>query len=448
MSNKTTGARASGTYLANVRDQYEAFPFPKRDPADEKQRLHIAEYDYLGRINHYCFGGRRDFRGGFRAMVAGGGTGDALIFLAEQLRHRAPDAEVVYVDISSASMAIARERAAARGLDNIRWVQASILDLPNLDVDPVDYISCTGVLHHLADPDAGLAALSAVLAADGGMCLMVYGRYGRYGRGDIYTIQDLLRLALADEADLEARIDGAQAVLASLPERHPFFRGADPSAFLARFFEDRANVFDTFLHEQDRPYSVPELYDFVERQGLQLIAFTNFQRATPIYRIQYDPATYVNDADLLARICAQPLRQQQAIAEIIDGRMGLHTCYVSRRADAAAEPGDDMVPWLAYRELQDLRRQVVEGAQPRITLELKNGLTVGLERRDGTGEVFRAIDGRATVGEIVAAVADRCAGLDPDAARAEFLRIYRCLNDLDWLLLRDRTVPPLAPMPL
>ena len=53
-----------------------------------------------------------------------------------------------------------------------------------------DQIVCTGVLHHLADPDVGLSALRSVLKPDGAMQLMVYAPYGRTG---IYMLQDILQ---------------------------------------------------------------------------------------------------------------------------------------------------------------------------------------------------------------------------------------------------------------
>ena len=53
-----------------------------------------------------------------------------------------------------------------------------------------DLIVCTGVLHHLADPDAGLRALRSVLKPEGAMYLMVYAPYGRTG---VYMLQDYCR---------------------------------------------------------------------------------------------------------------------------------------------------------------------------------------------------------------------------------------------------------------
>ena len=54
-----------------------------------------------------------------------------------------------------------------------------------------DQIICTGVLHHLAEPDAGLSALRGVLNPDeGAMHVMVYAPYGRTG---IYMLQEFCR---------------------------------------------------------------------------------------------------------------------------------------------------------------------------------------------------------------------------------------------------------------
>ena len=99
--------------LPNVKAQYEAMPYPPRDPAEERTRLVRTWLDDLAMINHYCFTGKATFRDGFRVLVAGGGTGDTTIFLAEQLRET--DAEIVHLDFSSASLAIAQGRAAIRG---------------------------------------------------------------------------------------------------------------------------------------------------------------------------------------------------------------------------------------------------------------------------------------------------------------------------------------------
>ncbi|MEM8741019.1 MAG: class I SAM-dependent methyltransferase [Pseudomonadota bacterium] len=97
-----------------VQAQYEAYPYPARDPADEATRLITGSPSAVHEIDHYLFAGQRDWRRPFRALVAGGGTGDGLIQLAQGLSDLGCPAEVTYLDLSTAAREIAQARAAGR----------------------------------------------------------------------------------------------------------------------------------------------------------------------------------------------------------------------------------------------------------------------------------------------------------------------------------------------
>ncbi|MEX0582025.1 MAG: hypothetical protein WD185_00015, partial [Sneathiella sp.] len=90
-----------------VKRQYEVLPYPPRDPKDEKKRLIEGSPSHLDEINHYLFAGKRDFKRPFKALVAGGGTGDAAIMLAQHLADRGEAGHVTYLDLSAASRTIA-----------------------------------------------------------------------------------------------------------------------------------------------------------------------------------------------------------------------------------------------------------------------------------------------------------------------------------------------------
>ena len=111
-----------------VQSQYESYTYPKRDPADEAKRLIIGSPSQFHEVNHYILGGRRDLSKPFKALVAGGGTGDAAIMLAQNMTDLGVPGEVTHLDLSGPSQTIARKRAETRGLSNIRFVEGSLLD--------------------------------------------------------------------------------------------------------------------------------------------------------------------------------------------------------------------------------------------------------------------------------------------------------------------------------
>ncbi|MDQ2803390.1 MAG: methyltransferase, partial [Pseudomonadota bacterium] len=51
--------------------QYEAFPYPKRDPRDEGRRLVVGSPGHLREIDHWIFGATRPASRPLAALVAG-----------------------------------------------------------------------------------------------------------------------------------------------------------------------------------------------------------------------------------------------------------------------------------------------------------------------------------------------------------------------------------------
>src|SRR5271156_4910812 len=86
-------------------------------------------------------------------LVAGCGTSQAA-----KVALREPDARVVAIDISSTSLGHLRVLQRKYALDNLEVRQLSLLDVASLERN-FDQIICTGVLHHLPDPDQGLRSL-------------------------------------------------------------------------------------------------------------------------------------------------------------------------------------------------------------------------------------------------------------------------------------------------
>lgn len=430
-------------YLPEVRNQYEALPYPPCNPQDDHKRLVRTWLEDLPMINHYCFAGKQSFQNGFRALVAGGGTGDATIFLAEQLRHT--DAQIVHLDMSGASIALAKERAQIRGLANIAWVHDSLLNLPALaaELGAFDYINCSGVLHHLADPDLGFKALRSVLKDDGAIGLMVYATTGRTG---VYQMQELMRLVNGDEADAQRKIANTRDLLASLPATNWFKRSED-------LHHDHkmgdAGIYDLLLHSQDRSYSVGELFDWLgdEADGAKSghgmhLEFTDVQRGLSPYL----PHMVLGSKPpaMAAALRRLPRRKQYEMAELMAGTLITHSLYVTRNDRCKAPYGDpEYVPFFYHEPLTgELAAQVFGSnkGQPFMLRHQHSGASVMVNPGKYGAKILALIDGKKTFGEIFdqfrAAWQGKAAAPDNAVLFGDFAESFDVLSALDRLLLR------------
>lgn len=192
-------------------------------------------------------------------LVAGCGTGRE----PAKAAMRFPGATIVALDISSASLFEAQERCAALGLSNLRFLQGDLRAAGGLGQE-FDAIFCSGVLHHLADPETGWAALAGVLKPGGVMRVMVYSKTARL----------LVNAAKAMVADLHTRPMTASALrqarrrgllnLASAPFR--VISGSSDFYYLA-------GVHDLLFNVHEDPFDVERIRRTLCALDLHLLRF-------------------------------------------------------------------------------------------------------------------------------------------------------------------------------
>ncbi len=105
-------------------------------------------------------------------LEAGCGVGAQTVTLARQ----SPGARIVAVDISKESLALARERVASSGADNVEFHHADLMELP-FPPGSFDHVFLCFVLEHLAEPEAVLRALLRMLRP-GGTLTAIEGDHG------------------------------------------------------------------------------------------------------------------------------------------------------------------------------------------------------------------------------------------------------------------------------
>ena len=380
-----------------IRRQYEALPYPERNPADEGKRLVTGSPSHLHEVDHHLFGGTLTRRTDpFRVLVAGGGTGDALIMLAQHCADAGIDARFTYVDPSSAAADIARKRAARRGLDDrITFLDGGLPDLPLDDAAQFDYIDCCGVLHHLRDPAEALRALAHRLAPGGGMGIMVSAPYGRTG---VYALQSALdRMGIPDLPPKEA-VKAARRVLNILPQSN--WLALNP--FVGDHKVSDAGLYDLLLHSRDRPFSVPEVFDLTDAASLDVVTW--------ILPAAYTPAAHLPDAGLQTHYQDLPHRESAALAEEICGGLKVHIAYLARAGDCAnrqARPMPDMVPILKDPNGPNLGKATKPGTPLTITIA---GLRLTVSVPNLGPAILSRIDGHRTVDDLFHAIAETRGG--------------------------------------
>ncbi len=267
-----------------------------------------------------------------------------------------------------------------------------------------DKVICTGVLHHLTDPDTGLQALRDTLKPDGIMHLMVYAAYGRTG---VYMLQEYCRRLNVGITDQE--INDLANTLMAIPADHPLA----PLLGRAADFRTKVGLADALLHPQDRAYTVAQLFDFIEQAGLSFDRWL-FQ------------APYLAKCGKIAgtphggRLSGLPPAEQYAAMELLRGTMVRHSLIVSR-SDA---PADDHILRLEDRPRQQfvpIRRHealcVEERVPPQAAAVLLNqsnndaDLFLAIDNKEKRW--FEAIDGQRTIGEIL----DRDPGRNEQSAK-------------------------------
>jgi len=394
---------------ATVQDFYERFPYPPPvDSLDTYQR-HWDD-PQRRRADYHLFWPAEAYRDDFSILVAGCGTSQAA---KHALRWRA--ARVTGIDFSAASVRCTQALQRKYDLDNLEVHHLPIERIGELGMS-FDQIVCTGVLHHLPDPDAGLRSLAGVLKLDGVMHLMVYAKYGRTG---VYMLQEFCR-----RIGIEATDDGMRdllAVLEALPSGHPL-------AQLLRHapdFRQRAGLADALLHPQDRAYSVPELFDFLEGGGLR---FGRWVRQAP-YSARCGVMAAIPRSGRLAEL---PAADEYAAAEVFRGTMVRHTVAAYRRDHTGDGHRISFAgnAWLGYVPIRMadticVQQRLPAGAAAVLINQSHTDTDLYVPIDPAEKRLFDAIDGERTIIDLVER-ARPSAGDTPrlDIARGFFERLW------------------------
>jgi len=192
---------------------------------------------------------------GPQVLIAGCGTGRHAIELTQTL----PGAHVLAVDLSLASLAYARRKTPPALAPRIDYAQADILGLGALGRS-FDVVSASGVLHHMADPVAGLRILTTLLRPHGLLHLGLYSETAR--RGVAAARAFIAARGYRAEADDIRRC--RQELIAAQPD-NPVIRWAD--------FYSTSMCRDLLFHVEEHRFTIPRIKAVLAELGLAFLGF-------------------------------------------------------------------------------------------------------------------------------------------------------------------------------
>ena len=395
-----------------VRQFYEKLPYPPPLASLDEHRDLYRDPDRRRALFHRIWPMERPGRHQ-EILVAGCGTSQAARYAL-----REPDARVTAIDISETSLRHTSDLQRKYSLHNLELHRLPLEAVKDLGRS-FDLIVCTGVLHHLPEPDVGLRALRDALSRKGAMHLMVYATYGRVG---IYMLQEYCRmLRIGTTAD---DLRELATLLGTLPRDHPMANLLDR----AQDLRHPETLADALLHPQDRAYTVPELYAWLTRCGM---FFGRWIEQAP-YLPQCGAMAAASQSNRLA-VLSEPA--QHAAAELFRGTMTQHR-FIAYRTDAVRRrqeirfSADQWPDYIPIRLPWTLSAR--EGLPPGSAALLLNrahahrdlALSINAEEE----RLLTQIDGRRTLGEITASC-----GADENVRAA--LHFFKTLWSYDQIVI-------------
>ena len=240
-----------------VRDQYENYPYPRWRFARPNLPTHFLNiFTKQIKPNEIIIDNKFDNP---NVLIAGCGTGQHICIAANYL-----NANILGIDLSIASLAFAKRKVEELGLKNIKFLQADILQLKNLN-KKFDVIECVGVLHHMKDPAKGLKILLDLLEPHGLLQIGLYSEKARQGEGIIKAKE------FAKKNKFENSITDIRSFREAI-----FNEKTDlllQKVSKVKDFYSTSSVKDLIFHVQERCFTLPQISNILENLNLEFLSF-------------------------------------------------------------------------------------------------------------------------------------------------------------------------------
>ncbi|MFT4907606.1 MAG: 2-polyprenyl-3-methyl-5-hydroxy-6-metoxy-1,4-benzoquinol methylase [Oleispira sp.] len=238
-----------------VQAQYEENPYPRWkdigfNTASSYQQALLKNFPQLN-LSHWQ--GKKKLN----VLVAGCGTGRQAIRLASYFN----DLNIVAIDLSGRSLAYAQQQASKYKVENIQFIQADILEFNDFPI-LFDVIECSGVLHHMEDPEQGLQSLQHLLSPTG---VMKIALYSETARKQVITFRKLIAQNKQKSGqDLDQRLLRQALLMNQIPgEWNDIINSHD--------FYSMSNCRDLIFHAQEHQFTPHTIANLLANNKLDFV---------------------------------------------------------------------------------------------------------------------------------------------------------------------------------
>ena len=240
----------------NVKKMYEQNPYPKWSHLKKDIKTFSLD-QYLNTHNiQFKKINSNDKR---MILIAGCGTGKEAILAALTIKN----CNIIAIDLSSKSLGYAIRKSKEYNINNIKFIQGDILDLPSLNIK-FDCIMCSGVLHHMNNPNEGLKILNDHLKNNG---LIKLALYSKLGRQNLYSIQQ--RVKKYPTNNLNKVINKFRKEI--IESKNQDFLALKN---IGDFFST-SELRDLIFHIQEHQYTIPLIKQTIKKLNLNFCGFEN-----------------------------------------------------------------------------------------------------------------------------------------------------------------------------
>jgi SAM-dependent methyltransferase len=253
-------------------------------------------------------------------LVAGCGTGQE----PSQYLTTLPNAQITAIDLSRTSIAYGKRMLDELGLlSRITFYHGDLMQLKNFD-KKFDYVTSSGVLHHLKDPEKGLASILTRLKEGGRMKIMLYSQIAR--DHVLNPASDYIKEKNYSPSDADIR--RIRHEILNMPQEDIRRRCVWASDF---FFLAECN--DLLFHVQEHRYTFPKIKEMLDKFDLELVYLHIEPRIRKDY-IDKNP----HDPEMLDFESLHAYELENPVTF-----MGMYQLYLKRKGDQSQHPLEPII---------------------------------------------------------------------------------------------------------